>query len=85
MVVLAKALSGGLVPVGAVLLTDDVYDPVYDSLKRAIVHTSTYSENNLAMRAGLATLDVLESEGLGARALSLGQYLREQVARSAPI
>ena len=85
MVVLAKALSGGLVPVGAVLLTDDVYDSVYDSLKRAIVHTSTYSENNLAMRAGLATLDVLESEGLGARALSLGQYLREQVARSAPI
>jgi len=76
MVVLAKALSGGLVPVGAVLLTDGVYDSVYDSLKRAIVHTSTYSENNLAMRAGLATLDVLESEGLGARALSLGQYLR---------
>jgi len=79
MVVLAKALSGGLVPVGAVLLTDDVYDSVYDSLKRAIVHTSTYSENNLSMRAGLATMDVLESEGLGARALSLGQYLRERL------
>jgi ornithine--oxo-acid transaminase len=79
MVVLAKALSGGLVPVGAVLLTDDVYDSVYDSLKRAIVHTSTYSENNLAMRAGLATMDVLESEALGARALSLGQYLRERL------
>jgi ornithine--oxo-acid transaminase len=79
MVVLAKALSGGLVPVGAILLTDDVYNSVYGSLKRAIVHTSTYSENNLAMRAGLATLDVLESEGLGARAISLGQYLRERL------
>ena len=31
------------------------------------------------MRAGLATLDVLESEGLGARAMSLGQYLRERL------
>ena len=64
---------------GAVLLTDDVYNSVYGSLKRAIIHTSTFSENNLAMRAGLATLDVLESEGLGARALSLGQYLRQRL------
>jgi ornithine--oxo-acid transaminase len=79
MVVLAKALSGGLVPVGAVLLTDDVYTSVYGSLRRAIIHTSTYSENNLAMRAGLATLDVLESDGLGARAISVGQYSRERL------
>ncbi len=79
MVVLAKALSGGLVPVGAVLLTDDAYNSVYGSLKRAFIHTSTYSENNLAMRTGLATLDVLESERLGARALSVGQYLRERL------
>jgi ornithine--oxo-acid transaminase len=78
-VILAKALSGGLVPVGAVLITDDVYNSVYNSLHRAIIHTSTYSENNLAMRAGLATLDVLESERLGARALSLGSYLRRRL------
>jgi len=43
MVVLAKALSCGLVPVGAVLMTDRVYTSVYSSLKRAIVHTSTFS------------------------------------------
>ena len=54
MVVLAKALSGGLVPVSAVLMTDRVYNSVYSSLKRAIVHTSTFSENSLSMRAGLA-------------------------------
>jgi ornithine--oxo-acid transaminase len=76
MVILAKALSGGLVPVGAVLMTDGVYDAVYDSLKRAIVHTSTFSENALAMRAGLATLDVLEDEHLGDRARRLGEVLR---------
>jgi ornithine--oxo-acid transaminase len=78
-VILAKALSGGLVPVGAVLITDDVYNSVYSSLHRAIIHTSTYSENSLAMRAGLATLDVLETGRLGARATSLGQYLRRQL------
>ena len=60
MVVLAKALSGGLVPVSAVIMTNEIYSSVYSSLKRAIIHTSTYSENGLAMRAGLATLDVLE-------------------------
>jgi ornithine--oxo-acid transaminase len=75
MVVLAKALSGGLVPSGAVLLSKDIHGSVYNSLSRAFVHTSTYSENGLAMRAGLATLDVLEDERLGERAIAVGEYL----------
>lgn len=75
-VVLAKALSGGLIPCGAVLMSNRIYDSVYSSLKRAIVHTSTFSENNLAMRAGLATLDVLEREQLGERAAAMGDYMR---------
>jgi ornithine--oxo-acid transaminase len=76
MIVLAKALSGGLIPSAAVLMTDEVYDSVYGSLKRALIHTSTFSENGLAMRAGLATLNVLEREGLGDRAIATGEYLR---------
>ena len=79
MVVLAKALSGGLVPVSAVLMTDRIYGSVYDSLKRSIVHTSTFSENGLAMRAGLATLDVLVKENLGPRALAMGDSLRQRL------
>src|SRR6266404_1433673 len=75
-VVLAKALSGGLVPSGALLMSDAVYDSVYRSLQRAIIHTSTFSENRLAMRAGLATLEVLERERLGERAVAAGEYLR---------
>jgi ornithine--oxo-acid transaminase len=78
-VVLAKALSGGLVPVGAVLMSDEVCDSVYSSLPRAFVHTSTFGENSLAMRAGLATLEVLECERLGGRAIESGKYLREQL------
>jgi ornithine--oxo-acid transaminase len=79
MVVLAKALSGGLVPVGAVLMSDEVCESVYSSLPRAFVHTSTFGENSLAMRAGLATLEVLERERLGERAIESGKYLREQL------
>jgi ornithine--oxo-acid transaminase len=78
-VILAKALSGGLMPVSAVLMTDKIYHAVYSSLKRAIVHTSTFSENSLSMRAGLATLDVLENEDLGARALYLGETFRAKL------
>jgi ornithine--oxo-acid transaminase len=82
MVILAKALSGGLIPVAAVLMTDEISDAVYSSLRRAIVHTSTYSENALAMRAGLATLDVLEDEDLGNRATHLGGLLRARVTEA---
>jgi ornithine--oxo-acid transaminase len=78
-VVMAKALSGGLVPCGAVLMSEAVSDSVYSSLKRAVIHTSTYSENGLAMRAAMATLDVLEDERLGERATRLGQSLRARL------
>ncbi len=79
MIVLAKALSGGLIPSGALLMSDDVYESVYGSIARAIVHTSTYSENGLAMRAGLATVEALERENLGDRTLASGDYLRTRL------
>jgi ornithine--oxo-acid transaminase len=78
-VVLAKALSGGLIPSGAVLMTDPIYNAVYGSLKKSLIHTSTYSENGLAMRVGLAVLDTLEKENAGPRAEEMGEYLRSQL------
>jgi len=80
MVVIAKALSGGLVPVGALLMSEDVSDSMFSGLKRAFVHASTFGENGLAMRAGLATLDVLERERLGERAAAMGERLRSRLA-----
>ena len=80
MVILAKAMSGGLVPVSAVLMTNAIYDSVYGSLRRSIVHTSTFSENGLAMRAALATLEVLESENLGQRSTTMGRLLRQRLS-----
>jgi ornithine--oxo-acid transaminase len=82
MVVLAKALSGGLVPVAAVLMTEDIYDAVYGSLRRAIIHTSTYGENVLAMRAGLATLEVIDREHLVERSDEMGIYLRKRLTNA---
>jgi ornithine--oxo-acid transaminase len=58
-------------------MTDAIYQSIYDSLKHSIIHTSTYSENGLAMRAGLATLDVIQEEGLVERSERLGIYLRQ--------
>jgi len=78
-VVLAKALSGGLVPVSAILMSDAIHSSVFSSFKRSIVHASTFSENSLSMRAGLATLDVLEDERLGERAIEQGMELKQQL------
>ena len=82
MIVLAKALSGGLIPVAAVMMTEDIYDAVYGSLRRAIIHTSTYSENSLAMRAGLATLEVLDREHLVERSDAMGKTLRARLKQA---
>jgi ornithine--oxo-acid transaminase len=78
-VVLGKALSGGLIPVAAVLTSEAVSNSMFSSLRRSIVHASTYGEDSLAMRAGLATLDVLDKESLGERALALGELLRRRL------
>lgn len=74
-VVLSKALSGGQVPVGAVLARSDVWRSTFPSMERAIVHSSTFHEGPLAMVALMATLHVIEVEGLAARSQALGGRL----------
>ena len=82
LVLLAKALSGGFVPVGAVACRREVFDRVFDRMDRAFVHGSTFAKNDLAMAAGLATLTVLEEERLIARAATLGACLLEGLRQS---
>jgi ornithine--oxo-acid transaminase len=81
MVLLAKALSGGHVPVSAVLTRKSIYDKIFDRIDRVVVHGSTYAKNDLAMAAGIATLDVLRNERLISRAERLGERLRGALAR----
>jgi ornithine--oxo-acid transaminase len=77
--VLSKALSGGYVPVGAVLTRRDVYDSVFSSLERAVVHSSTVGQGSLAMVAGLATLAALDDTGAIANAERVGNHLRARL------
>src|SRR5260370_2910702 len=75
MVLLAKSLSGGHVPVGAVLTRKWIFERVFDRMDRAVVHGSTFAKNDLAMAAGLATLEVIQSERLMENAARIGARL----------
>jgi ornithine--oxo-acid transaminase len=75
MVLLAKALSGGHVPVGAVLTRRWIFEKVFNRMDRAVVHGSTFSKNDLAMAAGIATLEVLEAERITENAARMGERL----------
>jgi ornithine--oxo-acid transaminase len=72
---IAKSLSGGYVPVGALLLSKRVFDSVYDSLEHSVSHGSTFAPNELGVAAGLATLRELDEQGLVQRAERLGHVL----------
>jgi ornithine--oxo-acid transaminase len=75
MVLLAKSLSGGCVPSGALLTRKWIYDKVFDRMDRAVIHGSTFAKNDLAMAAGLAALEVMENEKLMANAARTGERL----------
>jgi ornithine--oxo-acid transaminase len=67
------------VPIGATLATADVFEKVFSSMDRVFVHASTFMGNAMAMTAGLATLSIVEDEGLVENAEKTGRLLREQL------
>jgi ornithine--oxo-acid transaminase len=78
LVPVAKSLSGGYVPVGALMMSRAVHGAVFDSMENAFSHGSTFAPNELAMAAGLATLHELDEQDLVARSARLGERLLEQ-------
>jgi acetylornithine/succinyldiaminopimelate/putrescine aminotransferase len=70
----AKALSGGYVPVGAVVARPEIMQCVFSSMERCVVHSNTYGQNDLAMTAALASLHVIEDEKLVENAAAMGAY-----------
>jgi len=83
-VVLAKTLSGGFVPVGAVLCKKWIHEKVFSSMNRSVVHSSTFSQGSFAMAAGLAALDVLDRHQLVQRAEKMGKLLMEGLRAMIP-
>ena len=79
-VTVAKALSGGFVPVGAMLAKGWVFEKVYSSMDRVMVHSTTFKGGVMAMTAGLASLAVIEDEGLVENAARTGDALRAGAA-----
>jgi acetylornithine/succinyldiaminopimelate/putrescine aminotransferase len=79
-ITVSKALSGGYIPVGATLCTEKVFMSVFSSMDRAMVHSSTFGRNQLAMVAGLATLDVMDEEGIVERARVTGESFGAKLA-----
>jgi len=75
MVVLGKALSGGVYPVSAVLASDEIMLTIKPG-----EHGSTYGGNPLGCAVAIAALQVLEEEGLAAHAAAMGERLRAGLA-----
>jgi ornithine--oxo-acid transaminase len=78
-VTVAKTLSGGFVPVGATMARGWIFEKVYSSMDRVLVHDSTFGSNAAAMAAGLATLAVIEDEQLVANAERTGEAMKRAI------
>jgi ornithine--oxo-acid transaminase len=78
-ITISKALSGGYVPLGAMLTTEKIFASVYDSMEDALKHSSTFGRNQLAMVAGLATLTAFDDEQIVARAAETGAILQDRL------
>ncbi|MDK1342648.1 aspartate aminotransferase family protein [Streptomyces sp. 378] len=80
LVCVAKALSGGYVPVGATIGKDWIFKKVYSSMDRVLVHSASFGSNAQAMAAGLAVLSVMENEQIVANVRATGEQLRSRLA-----
>src|SRR5690606_36521909 len=80
--VLSKALTGGYLPMAAVLTTDQVYGAFYDDYAtlRAFLHSHTYTGNPLACAAALATLDIFRDDQVIQRNQALAAHMASATA-----
>lgn len=78
-ITLAKTLSGGYVPCGAIVTRREIYQKTFSRMDRCVVHSTTFGRNNLAMACGLAALEVIDSEKLVENSDRMGALLVEKV------
>jgi adenosylmethionine-8-amino-7-oxononanoate aminotransferase len=76
---LSKGLTGGYLPLSAVLATEEIYQAFYDDYENqtAFLHSHSYTGNPLACRAALATLDIFEDEPVLERNRGLAEVMRQ--------
>jgi ornithine--oxo-acid transaminase len=78
-ITIAKSLSGGYVPCGAIITRRDIYQQTFSRMDRCVVHSSTFGRNNLAMACGLAALEIIDTENLVENAAKMGALLMEKI------
>jgi ornithine--oxo-acid transaminase len=76
-VLVGKALSGGYMPVAAMVTTREIFQKAVGTLERSYVHQSTYGRNRLSMAAGLATIRIIERDALAEHAANVGAFLQD--------
>jgi ornithine--oxo-acid transaminase len=76
---LSKSLSAGYCPTGAILYPRRVYDKVFSSLDRCMVHSTTFGQNDLSAICGLITLETIREEGIIENSARIGAYLMERL------
>jgi ornithine--oxo-acid transaminase len=79
-VLVGKALSGGYMPVAAMVTSRQIYQQAVGTLERSYVHQSTYGRNRLSAAAGLATMRVIERDGLVDNAANISALLQQGLA-----
>ncbi len=80
MIVFAKGVTSGYIPLGGVILHDRVYEALLDAGENfALHHGFTYSGHPVACAAGLANLDIIEREGLIGRARKLAPHFKRRL------
>ncbi|MEN3283296.1 MAG: ornithine--oxo-acid transaminase [Solirubrobacteraceae bacterium] len=79
-VLVGKALSGGYMPVAAMVTRREIYQRAVGTLERSYVHQSTFGRNRLSMAAGLATLRIIERDRLVEHSAAMGDVLRDGLA-----
>jgi ornithine--oxo-acid transaminase len=79
-VLVGKALSGGYMPVAAMVTSREIYQKAVGTLDRSYVHQSTFGRNRLSMAAGLATLRIIERDGLVEHAARISTVLFDGLA-----
>src|ERR671935_1111851 len=79
-VLVGKALSGGYMPVAAMVTSRGIYQKAVGTLDRSYVHQSTFGRNRLSMAAGLATMRLIERDDLVEHTAHMGRVLRGGLA-----
>jgi ornithine--oxo-acid transaminase len=79
-VLVGKALSGGYMPVAAMVTSREIYQEAVGTLELSYVHQSTFGRNRLSMAAGLATLRIIERDRLVEHAVRMSTVLLDGLA-----